>query len=512
MRDVGEACPTDQRREWAILIAAALVPLAVLVSLRELNVPLGCPGRFVYLYSPPEVVGWRFSSVPSASAIAAVLGVAVWLIAAASRAKRALGFALLVGGSLALGVWTYVAPPDHVMQHAFNMQSPSQDGAFLYEGMTFADAREYLRSFPQHATTPPERMRGTRVISNPPGVTLLAYGCRRLVEAIPPLEHYLRRQFETPQTAGFRDFIDTASVGLLFTWVLTGAWLVSGIFFYRIGRLFFGPAAAAAFCVCLLFNPMTLLFTPGKDSAQLLTAAIALWLWFLAWRRRSAWLAAGAGAAFALATMVSLVHVWLAAIALAAVLAVELPQPWPLVKRLVFPAIAGAVAVCGVAYATCGVNIPATVIAVARSQAAVTRGAGAMPWLWQCLGIPLFVLFAGPALWAGGLAIGLPHVVSDQATRPDRRLGISLLISTLGVLIATVGFTNIEAPRLWIPFLPSLLLGVSLLSDTLRCPGWRSRSFLAAMVVVQVAGSALIWALMDAREAEHRLLDGSLFW
>ncbi|HRS28962.1 MAG TPA: hypothetical protein P5255_11925 [Phycisphaerae bacterium] len=511
IRDRSGLKPAHRRRGWMLLASAVLMPLVILLALRAFNVPLGCPGRFVYLYSPPPVAGWRAAMVPFAAVIGAGLGLAIWLMSADDRARRVLGFVLLAGGSLALGVWTYVAPPDHAVQHAFNMQSPSQDGAFLLEAFKFEHARDYLRAFPERAGTPAELMRGTRIISNPPGMTMLAYLCRRLNEAAPPLANYLQRQFQVNDVDDPRPFLETASAGLLFTWVLTGVWLLAGVFLYRLGRLFFDPPVAGALCVCLLFSPTTLLFTPGKDTAQLLTAAVALWLWFLAWHRKSAWLAAAAGAAFTLSSVVSLVHVWLAAIALAAVFVCR-PWQWrSLAGHLVAPALAGAVAAGALAYISCGLNIPATLVAVARSQAAVTRGADAMPWLWQSLGVPLFLLLAGPAFWTACLS--MRRIGAEVTPRgSDHRMGLGMLLSTLLVLIATVGFTNIETPRLWIPFSIPLLLGIALLSDAVRRPERRARVFLALLVAVQIAGSALIWALLDCREAEHRLLEGRLFW
>src|SRR5690606_18017546 len=137
----------------------------------------------------------------------------------------------------------------------------------LLEAFKFEHARDYLRAFPERAGTPAELMRGTRIISNPPGMTMLAYLCRRLNEAVPPLADYLQRQFQVSDVDDPRPFLETASAGLLFTWVLTGAWLLAGVFLYRLGRLFFDPPVAAALCVCLLFSPTTLLFTPGKDTA-----------------------------------------------------------------------------------------------------------------------------------------------------------------------------------------------------------------------------------------------------
>ncbi len=85
---------------WLVLGLAAVLPLAVHVLLWRVGVPLGCPGRFVYLYSP--VVSWRLSAVPPAVVLAAMLGLGVWWTAAADTRRRRLGFVTVVAGSVAV--------------------------------------------------------------------------------------------------------------------------------------------------------------------------------------------------------------------------------------------------------------------------------------------------------------------------------------------------------------------------------------------------------------------------
>ena len=172
--------------------------------------------------------------------------------------------------------------------------------------------------------------------------------------------------------------------------------------------------------------------------------------------------------------------------------------------RCIAPAACGAAAAALALFVLCDWNVLATGRAVAASQAEVTRGADAMPFLWQTLGIPLFLLFAGPALWAT-----FPWRLSRRRRAPassDARLGSHLFLVTAVVLVVTVGFTNLETPRLWIPFVPLLLLGGLLRGPFAASIGRRRALFLAVLVTVQISCSAAQWCLMDARETEYRLL------
>lgn len=297
---------------------------------------------------------------------------------------------------------------------------------------------------------------------------------------------------------------DSAAVGLMFLLVLTTLWAASGLVLYGVGRLFVPTAAALAFSLGCVFTPATLLFSPGKDAAQLLTVAVPLYLWLWAYRRDRPWAAVAAGLATVGAVLLSLIHVWAAGITvLATVLAAArsgVPQRrvW---RRGVLPALVGFVLGGLGLYFLAGLNLLATALAVARSQAEVTGGASAMPLVWQMLGVPLFLLFAGPAWWV----ITAPTVFrAERARDADAHLGLVLVLAAAGVMLLTVGRTNSEAPRLWIPFVPLLLLG-----GLLQVRRWRAPEggggFLAALVLVQIACAALQWSLMDMREAEHRL-------
>lgn len=483
-----------------MLAPAALFPLLVTILLFNLDVPLGKPGQFAYPYSP--IATQRIAALPDALVLAALLAAGVGLTFSGRRWRRRAGLLLVMLGGIAVAGWAYFAPPQFRSQQFFNMQSPSHDGAFLTEAFHVRQVgvRNYLCNFPQRAQTPPEEMRGTRVISNPPAATLLGVGTIGLLEASPRLTRWLRAVGVDEDLPPKEDWLVTVSTG--FALALLLLWLLAGPFLYGSGRLFFAPPAAAGLAVVCLFSPMTLLFAPGKDAAQLFTVALPLWLWLLAWRRQRSWAAALAGGAFVLACLVSLVHVWIAAIIL---VATALSTPGGHRRRLLLgtcaPAFVGALIVAGALALLGGVDFFACASSAARAQAEITRGDNAMPFVWQTLGVPLFLLFAGPALWSVGF--WLPR---QRLRDRDARLGLYLMAGAAVVMLATIGFTNVETPRLWIPFTPLLLLGAALQLPLFRRPDKRTAVLLATLVFVQIGVAAAQWSLMDAREAEMRLL------
>ena len=151
-------------------------------------------------------------------------------------------------------------------------------------------------------------------------------------------------------------------------------------------------------------------------------------------------------------------------------------------------------------YLCCNCNLAAIAWSVARAQSGVTRGPSTMPWWTELLGIPLFLLLAGPAWWCGVLSWKPSRAASDGG-----RFGLHLFCGAAAVMLATIGFTNMETPRLWIPFVPLLMLGTGLQAPSLRDTNRTTRWMLAALVLAQVTCSAIQWSFLDAREAEMRL-------
>jgi hypothetical protein len=492
-----------------LLAVATLLPLVAHALLQRAAVPLGCPNRFVYLYSP--VIPLRLRALPAALLLATLLAGGLWLIA---RERRAVGWLFVAVASGGLGLWSYIAPPSHFNQHFFNMHSPSHDGAFVEEALTIEETRDYLRDFPHRVRTTPEAMRGTRVISNPPGATLIALAAHRFVSQVPALKTWITHPLvENPMLRDLPQLHPATAAGIVYFWLLTGMWLISGVFWFLTARLFVAEPSALAYAACCLVAPGTLLFLPGKDPAQLLTVSLPLYLWLLAWHRRKAWAAALAGIAGTTAVLMSLVHVWLGSIILVATLgsAWQARDLRRTAFRCLLPATAGAVVAAATLYGLTGLDLLTTIRSVADAQATVTRGPDAMPLAWQLLGIPLFLLFAGPAWWLATLATATPTLGSLRTSDHAAHFGRWLLIATGLVMLATVGFTNVETPRLWIPFVPFMLLGGWLQFHDLRQTTRPAAILLSALVFCQVAVSSLQWSLMDMREAETRLTDEAYF-
>lgn len=512
-------------RPFRILVLVALALIVAIWLLFAAGAPLGVPGRFVYTYSP--IIIRRLLEMPTILIPASILATSVIAAAHHRVTIRRLGIVLGVAGMAALAVWTLVAPPDPWSQHAFNLQTPSQDGAFLIEAATIENVRDYLRAFPERARKPPAEMKGTRVVSNPPGTTLVAYAVRAVLIALPALERQLETQLPDPTlSAPERQRLAwTFSLAV----VMTVLWAAALPLLYGAARVVLAPPAALTVAICATATPMTVLFTPGKDPAQLFTVAVFLWLWMTAcrpWFRvrepdhpapargpniRSGVAAALAGTALVVGLLLSLVHVWIAAIvALATFAHARRVGAWGRWLGVVgLPCALGLIlAMMGLQGLADG-NLLEIAAATARAQSGVTRGPDAMPWRWQALGIPLFLLLCGPALWAGWLAL-----LAGRTRGSLARFGATLSIVTALVLIATVGFTNVETPRLWIPFTPLLLLGASLQLPVMRRRSRWHVSILTTLVAAQILVSAAQWAMLDVRGAEARLLgeQPAYFW
>jgi hypothetical protein len=481
---------------WLALSAIAI--LGPLIILHNAGIRLG-EGSFAYRYSP--LYGLRVVRAFPAALLAIAAAGVIWYLCNRPQ-RRATGVALLAIIVALLVVWTWWATPQPVLQHTFNFNSPSQDGAFVLETRGEWTARGYLRNFGRHIQQPQEKFKGTRVISNPPGMTIVAMAAEQVLAPNPQDPPWIDRYaLSAPpgllRTMAWPNALRVALAALLL-------WGASAIFACLLGREFLSTAGAAVFTLIVLFNPSGVLFSPGKDPAQLLTINAMLWAGIVGWRRGSIALAAISGALLLIGSLMGLIHVWIALAAFAAVAW----HTWRtresmarLVLRTLLPAAGGFLLLALAFYIAMGWNPLATLIAVQRRWSQVQPTIAVNHTLWLFIGLPIFLLFTSPAFWA---VIGL----SARKIRRGDCFGRRLLLCTLGAMAATyVLGIPYELPRLWVAFLPPLALGAMIDLPLFHAEGSPRRGWrpLAMIVAVQICFTALHWTLFDVRESEYRL-------
>lgn len=483
----------------------AAIPFVALALLRAFEVPIGQPFFLIYRYSPwLEVRLWR------ATPALIVGGVAVYALykQAAREAVVSRGMTLSLLGCFALlSGWTFFAPPQYVAQHTFNLLSPSHDGAFVTEARHVDSIRVYVgRGFYDRLQESPEEMRGRRVLSNPPGMTVVAVFAKRAVERIGWMQRALIDVFGLHELEDPQQRTQFASAMLLALF-LTGLWGAAVLFVYPLCRLWLTPTAAMCVAFAAVFNPATVSFTPGKDPAQLFfVAAILFGIMTAAVRGQWHW-AAVAGMAGAIGSTIGLIHLWVMAIALATTFWRSWRERglWPWLIHVVLPFCAGLASIMLVAYMALDWNIPRTVYHVALRYGEIQLPIITEPFYWTLVGLPMFLLFVGAQFWG---MVAVPPDADDAGAR----LGLALLAVTAGVMAYTYFFANnSETPRLWIPFILPLLLGLALRRSYFRQDHMAARRLHILLIALHLAITLAHWSTFDARESEWRLHTGRMW-
>src|SRR5688572_5583394 len=168
-RTIAHVEPKRSSRVRTVLLGWFALAIGVLLILRMSGIGLG-QGSFAYLFSARQ--GERILRALWLLPVAASATGAMWLSARRVRYAPIVGIVAVVGFS----AWTFFAPLQAIVQHSFNLRSPSHDGAFVNELYSMITLRAYLRDFDERIQKSPAELRGTRVISNPPGTTILFYG------------------------------------------------------------------------------------------------------------------------------------------------------------------------------------------------------------------------------------------------------------------------------------------------------------------------------------------------
>lgn len=498
-----------------LIVLLALPTAAVLLTLvviRTLDLRLG-QGSFAYRFSTIYVT--RLGRGLPLLALAAGAAGGVWLLA---RRRKAVGAAVFAIVAIFLAGWAFWAPPASARQHLVDFVSPSHDGAFVIERNNEipagASVRVYLQNFDRGLKRTGEEMLGTRVLSNPPGMTILAAWVHAAwpPETDPP--GWMERTFGSIEVFQDRPILSEAVRLAIVVHLL---WAISLVPAYATARLYLPPAGAAVTALMMWFTPSAVLFTPGKDPAQLLTALTMTWAILASCRSKSAiggmLLAAIAGSALVVGMTLGLIHFWVALALAAALLWDAATRREPrgvarLMLRQALPALIGAAIFLLFVRATAGWNILATLLAVFGRFQEIQPTLQLNHRLWLLIGLPIFLLFVSPAYFA-------TFALNVRRIKRGAGFGRKLLISTLVTMLATY-FVGVpyELPRLWVVFLPLLAVGaaIDLPLFHARRGGYRSAAALAIIAVVHLLFVMIQFSLMDVRESEFRMLTQRLWY
>lgn len=486
------AQPRLSKRNWLAILLPPLMLVLAIVLLRQAGVPLG-QGSFRYLYTPL----WRLRAamLPTAFAGIGLLGWAVWLAGRDRLAAKPRVLATL--GVLAMCAFGLLAIPHPVYQNQFNSGSLSHDGAFVTEALGAPSAGAYARVFAQRQQTSIQVMGGTRVLSNPPGVTYLALAVRAFwPEGF--VESYVAEMLGIPVD----DVARVGAFGLKVFAVLAAFWPLAAPAMYAAARRLLPPAPALAATAVAVFAPSCIEFAPGKDVAQVLISALILLgacLAFPAKNKAPGKPALGGailGGAAATGVFSGLLMAW---VALAAALwaALALRRQWPALLRFALGGGLGLVALGAAIYLATGYDIATGSLSVAAAFAKVQPQIAVDRATWYAIGLPLALLFAP----AGAFSVLL---LRARAKRDWTLLGI-----TCATMLATyVLGVPYELPRLWAPFLPMLVLGAFLAAPLAHSPSRRAAHVLAIIAGLSMTAAVIHWAHLDPRESETRITWG----
>lgn len=481
--------------------SAGLFLVSVLWVLAGL--PLSPAGAWAEIRAPEPawVMGARMVS-PLIAFIG--LALAVSCLDKAARTARVLraGAPWLL---LLLSFWTlrsaaHLRQEGPVLTNYFYFTGTIGPGAFVGQAMNLENAGAYLRGFPEIGASHWGQQGGTRVISNPPGATMLIYGCRRLLEAWPWLqESYARVGGEsgppapaTPPEAR-RAYLHYALVmfvpDVFFLLIALGMpplwWLAHALL----------PEDRAPFAaVTAALVPGLFVFSFTKDAFQV---SLALWFWWALYRavrdQSLAW-ALGAGLALFLGLQFSLAFVTVAAIGAGAALLAQHTRGEAIsslrgrgLPRLVVAALAGLVVPALALWVVIGYEPWKALLAAYRGHGQYVREFGQSYRVWVWLNLVHLVLFMGAPAAASWLASLWCQIRTGLRERSFRALDPYFLSVTGLLLLLNLSGKNLsEVPRLWLFFMPALYLTAERVrAGTARDaePKWLG----AALLTLQVA-------------------------
>jgi hypothetical protein len=486
------------------------------------GLPLSPPGTWTEVYAREPT--WVMALWLAGPAIA-LLGLAV-VLSRPDPAAESLRILRLIAPWLlaALSFWTlknavYLRQAGHGTNY-FYFTGTVGPGAFVGQAMNMESPGDYLRRFPEIASAHWGQMGGTRVISNPPGATLLMYGCRRLLEAFPSLQRLYAgdEAQEPPPTAEAPR--NVRRVHLL----RALAMFVPDVFFLLIAlgmpplwclaHALLPKESAPFAAVTAALIPGLCVFSFEKDAVQL---AMALWFWWALYRcfeAESGWAAFAAGLVLFVGLQFSLAFVVIAGLGAAVALLalyrkgeVSLERRQVRIVRLAGSFGAGLVLPAIALWLAVGYEPWKAMLTAWRGHQQYHRELGPSYSVWVWLNLVHLLLFMGAPAAASWLGACWNQIKTGLRERSIRALDPFLLGVTGVLLLLDLSGVNLsEVPRLWLFFMPALYLA----SERARLRFGSAPAPLAAMaalLVLQIAQASVFTICFDPLGASRPLAD-----
>lgn len=473
-------------RKCVVLIngVAGLLVASFVVALRTGEMPLGVKGEWEWLRIVLQPSGVEVGIAGGCVAVYAVfVGIMKkWLSVAGPRWREVVAVLALMIAAVGVQIGVHSGAPTGygLAKWVMAIHQPGASGYFTVAKKEVRDGRAFLSAYPDWI----QKQDSLHVGTHPPGLIMCVYTILRTMEDAPGLARFVVDHAPYTVAMAFRYYgqqnpmttADRATLTLTgFLTMLACAGSVAPL--YVLARANLSASGSWSTATLWPLAPSAILFQPASDTAiaMLSTSAFALAIFAGINRgRRSAELALATGVVLAIGMQVTLAFLAVGMVVALVVISGRGGTGWE-----------KGVTLAGIGAGFLGLTM------------AVWGATGANPfviWWWNQRNHARFYEEFTRSYWAWvienpielAVGIGLPAVVWGcvGAVWPKEFPRVSL--ATAGVLVLlTLGGRNLsEVGRLWIPFMPSLLVGAGFAMERAGC-GSKSLGTMVGLIGIQ---------------------------
>jgi hypothetical protein len=465
-----------------VIVTAALVA-GFVAALRSGAFPLGVPGEWEWLRLPVGATVLPIEVVlgtVGVLAFAAVAGVAVGSLRTRATIAREIGWVTVLAlASVAVQRWVQGSAPAGygLAKWVVALSQKGSSGYFRVASDEARDLPRFLAGYPQWI----QRQDALHIGTHPPGLIAVEATLLHAMEAHPRAARLVEDAAPESVATAWRVFARDAplSPAARATLVLTGeltllACALTVVPLYVLARASLPPSGALAVATLWPLMPSAMLFQPTADTALPLLSTSALALAAHASPGRRPWLAGLSGVLLGVGMQFTLA--FLAVGLIAGLITLGVPgRTWQSTTRLLFA--------IGMGF-----------LGLTLAFWAVTGGNPFLTWWWNQANHGRFYqefhrsyaawLVANPLELAIG--IGLPAAVwAVLGLAWPRAAPRSSMVTFAVLVLLTVSGRNLsEVGRLWLPFMPALLVVAGFALEKLGA-GPKSLAVTVALVGLQ---------------------------